>query len=41
MQFFIESTNIMLKFDPVDNGEFIMIGDNLDERRWRKVEKIN
>ena len=41
MQFFIESTNMMLKFDPVDNGEFIMIGDNLDERRWKKVQKIN
>ena len=39
MHFFIEATSIMLKFNPIENGEFIMIGDNLDERRWRKVVK--
>jgi hypothetical protein len=39
MQFFIEASSIMLKFDPIENGEFIMIGDNLDERRWKKVLK--
>jgi hypothetical protein len=41
LDFFIESSSVILKFNPIENGEFIMIGDNLDERRWRKVVKSN
>jgi hypothetical protein len=43
MQFYmdIEYTSTILKFNPNENEDLMIVGGNGDERRWRKVEKIN
>ncbi len=38
LNFFIYQMSKVLKFNP-ENGELIMIGDNMEERRWQKVIK--
>jgi len=41
MQFYIEWSSIILKFNQNENEDLTVIGGRGDERRWRKVLKIN
>ena len=43
MRFYMDRnfTSSILKFNPNENEDLTIIGRNGDERRWRKVEKIN